>query len=82
MWAFLTRKRPHFNYFPTEIDVTHCSNAFWQLSPINKDTEINLLLKAALTNQVNAREVYIKGADASYHYEGYKTNKTSEISDS
>ena len=47
-------------------------------SPI-KDTEIKLLLKAALTDQINDREVYMKGVDASYHYEGYDTYKTGDI---
>lgn len=48
-------------------------------SPV-KDIEIKLLLKAALTNQINDRELYMKGVDASYAYEGYNTYKTSEIS--
>ena len=39
-------------------------------SPI-KDVEIKVLLKAALTDKVNDREVYMKGIDASYYYEGY-----------
>ncbi len=39
-------------------------------SPI-KDVEIKLLLKQALTDKINDREVYMKGIDASYHYEGY-----------
>ena len=43
-------------------------------SPI-KDTEINLLLKSALTDKVNDRTVYMKGLDASYKYEGYNTYK-------
>lgn len=47
-------------------------------SPI-KDTEIKLLLKAALTDQINDREVYMKGVDASYRYEGYNTYKTGVI---
>ena len=47
-------------------------------SPI-KDTEIKLLLKAALTDQINDREVYMKGVDASYRYEGYNTYKTGDI---
>jgi cell filamentation protein len=41
-------------------------------SPI-KDTEINLLLKSALTDKVNDREVYMKGIDTSYKYEEYNT---------
>ena len=39
-------------------------------SPI-KDTEIKLLIKEALTDKINDREVYMKGIDASYNYEGY-----------
>lgn len=39
-------------------------------SPI-KDTEIKMLLKAALTDKINDRAVYMKGIDASYNYEGY-----------
>ena len=38
-------------------------------SPI-KDIEIKVLLKQALTDKINNREVYMKGIDASYHYEG------------
>ena len=49
-------------------------------SPV-RDTEIKLLLKAALTDKVNDREVYMKGVDASYHYEGYDVYKTAEIKD-
>ena len=41
-------------------------------SPI-KDTEIKVLLKNALTDKINDCEVYMKGIDASYHYEGYNT---------
>ena len=39
-------------------------------SPI-RDVEIKVLLKAALTEDVNSREVYMKGIDHSYYYEGY-----------
>ena len=47
-------------------------------SPV-KDLEIKALLKAALTNQVNDRAVYMKGIDASYHYEGYHTFRTEDL---
>ena len=47
-------------------------------SPI-KDVEIKVLLKAALTDQINDREVYMKGIDASYHYEGYYAFKTEQL---
>ena len=47
-------------------------------SPI-KDVEIKALLRAALTDQIHDREVYMKGIDASYHYEGYHTFKTETL---
>ena len=47
-------------------------------SPI-KDLEIKVLLRAALTDQINDRQVYMKGIDASYHYEGYQVFKTEEL---
>lgn len=49
-------------------------------SPI-KDVEIKVLLKAALTNKINDRDVYLNGIDASYHYEGYYVYKTAELQD-
>ena len=47
-------------------------------SPI-KDIEIKYLLKQALTNEINSREVYRKGIDHSYYYEGYTTFKAEEL---
>ena len=47
-------------------------------SPI-KDVEIKVLLKAALTDDVDSREVFMKGIDHSYYYEGYTTFKTEEL---
>ena len=47
-------------------------------SPI-KDIEIKYLLKNALTDEVDSREVYMKGIDHSYYYEGYTTFKTDEL---
>lgn len=47
-------------------------------SPI-KDIEIKYILKAALTDQINDRKVYMKGIDHSYYYEGYVTYKTEEL---
>ncbi len=47
-------------------------------SPI-KDTEINLLLSNALTDKINDREVYMKGIDTSYRYEGYNTYTMNEL---
>ncbi len=47
-------------------------------SPV-KDIEIKVLLKNALTDKINDREVYMKGIDASYHYEGYNTYQTENL---
>lgn len=47
-------------------------------SPI-RNTEIMLLLKSALTSQIDDRQVYMKGIDASYRYEGYHTCKIDEL---
>ena len=47
-------------------------------SPI-KDIEIKHILKAALTDYIHSREVYMKGIDHSYYYEGYTTFKTEEL---
>lgn len=47
-------------------------------SPV-KDLEIKLLLHKALTEQINDRQVYMKGIDASYHYEGYQIFRTEEL---
>ena len=41
--------------------------------------EIKVLLKAALTDDVNSREVFMKGIDHSYYYEGYTTFKTEDL---
>ena len=49
-------------------------------SPI-RDVEIKVLLRAALTDQVSDREVFMKGIDASYHYEGYHTFSASQLAD-
>lgn len=48
-------------------------------SPI-RDTEIKLLLKDALTDKTDNREVYLKGIDASYRYEGYSTYTMDNLS--
>lgn len=47
-------------------------------SPI-KDIEIKYLLKSALTNEIDDRDVYMKGIDASYYYEGYVAYKMEEL---
>jgi cell filamentation protein len=44
-----------------------------------KDVEIKVLLKQALTNQINDRELFMKGIDVSYYYEGYSEFKTGEL---
>lgn len=48
-------------------------------SPI-KDVEIKVLLKDALTDDVNSREVFMKGIDHSYYYEGYTSFKAEDLS--
>lgn len=47
-------------------------------SPI-RDTEIKLLLKGALTDNINDREIYMKGIDTSYYYEGYELYSAGEL---
>ncbi len=47
-------------------------------SPI-KDVEIKVLIKGALTDEINSREVYINGIDQSYYYEGFTTFKAEEL---
>ncbi len=47
-------------------------------SPV-KDTEIKHVLRAALTDKIHDREVYMKGIDMSYFYEGYIVYKTSDL---
>lgn len=47
-------------------------------SPI-RDTEIKVVLRAALTEEVSSREIYLKGIDHSYYYEGYSAFCTEEI---
>lgn len=47
-------------------------------SPV-KDLEIKMLLREALTDKINDREVYMKGIDASYYYEGYNIFNTKSL---
>lgn len=47
-------------------------------SPV-RDLEIKMLLKSALTDKINDRDVYMKGIDASYHYEGYHVYRTAQL---
>ena len=47
-------------------------------SPI-KDIEIKHILRETLTDEIDSREVYIKGIDHSYYYEGYTTYKAEEL---
>lgn len=48
-------------------------------SPI-RDTEIKHVLRQDLTEDVDSREIYMKGIDTSYYYEGYTAYKTSALS--
>lgn len=44
-----------------------------------KDIEIKWLLKNALTDKINDRDLFMKGIDVSYYYEGYSEFKTKEL---
>lgn len=48
-------------------------------SPV-KDLEIKMLLQDALTEKINDRQVFMKGIDVSYQYEGYSTYRTEDLS--
>lgn len=52
--------------------------AAMERSPV-KDTEIKLLLQAALTDETENRTVFMHSIDASYRYEGYTAYKTEEV---
>ena len=47
-------------------------------SPI-RDIEIKYVLKSALTDEIDSREMYMKGIDHSYYYEGYTAFKADEL---
>lgn len=47
-------------------------------SPV-KDTEIRILLQNALTDKTNDRQLFMKGIDTSYQYEGYNTYSINEL---
>ncbi len=47
-------------------------------SPI-KDVEIKFLLKNALTDKIDDREIYLKGIDVSYYYKGYNIYKLKDL---
>lgn len=47
-------------------------------SPI-RDIEIKHVLKATLTNEIHDRDIYMKGIDTSYYYEGYTTYRTEKL---
>ena len=61
----------------SKIDKEDCLLAM-ECSPI-KDVEIKVLLKGALTDEINSREVYMKSIDQSYYYEGFTAFKTEEL---
>ena len=44
-----------------------------------RDIEIKVILQKALTDEINNREIYMKGIDHSYYYEGYATYKTKNL---
>ena len=47
-------------------------------SPV-RDIEIKHVIKCALTDKINDREIFMKGIDNSYFYEGYKSYKTENL---
>ena len=47
-------------------------------SPI-RDIEIKHILRSALTDNINSREIYMKGIDHSYYYEGYAKFKAEDL---
>lgn len=49
-------------------------------SPI-RDIEIKHILKAALTDEIHNRDVYMKGIDTSYYYEGYMAFHIGDLGD-
>ena len=54
--------------------------AIYNLDKIEKeDDEIKYILKNALTDKINDRDVYMKGIDNSYYYEGYVTYRAEEV---
>lgn len=61
----------------SKLDKEDCLLAM-ERSPI-KDVEIKVLPKGALTDEINSREVYMKGIDHSYYYEEYTTFKAEEL---
>ena len=63
-----------------EMNVAHPFREGNRKSPI-KDIEIKFLLKNALTDNVNDREIYMKGIDHSYYYEGYYVFKMENLTD-
>lgn len=66
----------HADHIRCETDGTYL--LAMERSPI-RDIEIKHLLKNALTDDVDSREVYMKGIDHSYYYEGYTTYKAEEL---
>lgn len=47
-------------------------------SPV-RDIEIKHILRSALTDKINDRDIYMEGIDTSYHYEGYISFKTEDL---
>ena len=61
-----------------EMNVAHPFREGNGRSPV-KDIEIKHILRNALTDKVNDRDVYMKGIDYSYYYEGYSVYKAQEL---
>ena len=60
-----------------QVDKEDCLSAMLR-GPV-KDVEIKALLKQALTDQIHDRELFMKGIDVSYYYEGYSEFRTEDV---
>lgn len=74
---FILKKEPGFVIDWSSADKEDYLPAM-ERSPV-KNIEIKHLLKQTLTDKINDREVYMKGIDHSYYYEGYAAYKTGEL---
>ena len=77
MLLYLVEKCLHVIKASTSIDKIAYFQAM-ERSPI-KDIEIKHILRNALTDKINDREIYMKGIDHSYYYEGYNIYKIEEL---
>jgi cell filamentation protein len=78
IWLDLMLKRGlHLVVDWNQVDKEDCLSAM-QRSPV-KDVEIKVFLKQAVTDQIHDRELFMKGIDVSYYYEGYSEFRTEDL---